>query len=72
MPTITIRVTADEKASVERRAAAASLDMSGFVRHALDLERDLPGFQDQLDLIDQLTGRLDRRVARLEEMAGIE
>lgn len=64
MPTITVRVTDAEKAGIEARAGRADLDVSAFVRRALDLERDAP----------DLTARLEdheHRLARLEEIAGL-
>lgn len=65
MPTITIRVSGDEKADVERRAAAAGLDLSAFVRRALDLEREAPDLAGRLDAVE-------RRVTTLEQVAGLE
>jgi hypothetical protein len=64
MPTITVRVNAPEKADIERRAALAGMDMSAFIRRALDLERDAPDLQAQLD-------SLGARVKRLEGVAGL-
>jgi hypothetical protein len=64
VPTITVRVNATEKADIERRAALAGMDMSAFIRRALDLERDAPDLQAQVD-------SLGERVDRLEGVAGL-
>jgi hypothetical protein len=63
MPTITVRVNDAEKADVEMRAGRFGLDVSAFVRRALELERDAPDLQAQLD-------SLGERLSRLEQMAG--
>lgn len=65
MPTITVRVDHAEKADVERRAAATGLDLSGFVRRALDIERDAPDISGRLEAVE-------RRIATLEQIAGLE
>lgn len=64
MPTITVRVSDQEKADVERRAGGAGL-VSAFVRRALDLERDAPDLTARVD-------DLDRRLTAVEQMAGLE
>lgn len=66
MATITVRVNDAEKADIEARARRNGFDgVSAFVRRALDLERDAPDLQTQLD-------SLDERLGRLEGMAGLE
>lgn len=62
--TITIRVQDDQRADLEHRAAQAGLDLSAFIRHALDIERDGPDYDERLHDHEQ-------RLAALEAMAGL-
>lgn len=63
MPTITIRVSAAEKAKIEAAAHAIGESVSEYVREALAIRNDV-----------DYAGRMDdfeRRLARLEEIAEI-
>jgi hypothetical protein len=64
MPTITVRVTDTEKADRSPRRPRR-LDVSAFVKRALELERDAPDFTARMN--DH-----ERRISRLEGMAGLD
>jgi hypothetical protein len=64
MPTITFRVTADEKVELEALASREGFGVSELVRRALKLQRDAPDASERLEAVE-------RRLARLEELAGL-
>lgn len=65
MPTITIRVSAEHKAEIERKAGTAGISVSDLVRIALDLhENDIAGLNVRVE-------EMWRRMERLEELAGL-
>jgi predicted component of type VI protein secretion system len=65
MPTITFRVTAEQRARIEARAASLDYGLSDYIRHA-SLLYDLP--DDAPDLAERVEDH-ERRLSALEEMA---
>lgn len=64
MPTITIRATNERRSYWERRAQAEGVSLSELTRRALDAYE---GVEDSSSHLEDL----DKRVSRLEEMAGL-
>lgn len=63
MPTVTVRLSADEKADLEALASREGLSLSEYVRRALHVLRTGPNVETALE--DH-----ESRLARLEELAG--
>jgi DNA-binding transcriptional ArsR family regulator len=66
MPTVTIRLSATEKADLESAARREGQNVSEYVRGALDLRDDaaVQGLNVRVEALWE-------KVARLEEMAGL-
>lgn len=67
MPTITIRLSKDEKADLESAARLSGQSLSDYVRETLDLRRSD-------NAISGLNARVEdmwTRLARLEDLAGL-
>jgi uncharacterized protein (DUF1778 family) len=64
MPTITFRVSEDERASFYEAAARSGLTVSDYIRRTFEFVEKQPD-------IEKHVADLDRRLARLEEMAGL-
>jgi uncharacterized protein (DUF1778 family) len=68
MPTITIRLSKDEKADLESAARRSDSTLSDYVRETLALRRN----EDAIDGLNARVEELWRRVERLEGMAGAD
>lgn len=66
MPTVTIRLSADEKAETERRAQAAGVSLSEYVRNTLHFDREAPTVESRVNAHERLIVDLSERIARLE------
>lgn len=60
MPTLTVKLSEQAMYQLRQEASAQDLTLSAWVRRKLDLEQRDDRYED-----------LDRRVSRLEEMAGL-
>jgi len=69
--TITFRVRPEERAGLERRAAEAGQSLSDYIRTTLVLREQAPDFSARLNEHGRTLFDHERRLARLEEMAGL-
>lgn len=67
MPTITFRLSAEEKAETEARAADAGLSVSEYVRSTLHFDRIAPTLDARVNVHERLIVDLSKRVETLEE-----
>jgi uncharacterized protein (DUF1778 family) len=71
MPTITIRLSADEKADLEAHARGAGQSLSDYVRETLALRTD-KRLVAVLESVGEVAEDHDRRLARLERLANLD
>lgn len=82
MPTITVRVTGDERARIEARASAAGQDISEYVREALRLREAHPDLTETIGTLIERSNHAivvastveehGRRLSQLERIAGMD
>lgn len=65
MPTITIRVSDDEKAALERAAARDGKTVSEYIRQAIDLRHEQP---DLAETVRVLVGRSNEHIVHLGDL----